>query len=152
MPQALVFLSIDEILDFARHPATVIDLETLQEAFDEPQLIVGIDDLKILRQPGLAPVPPQQAMGQAVKRADPEVIDGHTEQSLDAPAHLGSGLVRERNGQQALRCNSHDIDEPRGSMHEHARLAAAGARNDKHRLGGRRHGLTLRVVQGLEDR
>ena len=47
--QALVLLAIDEILDFARHPTTVIDLEVFQQALDEPQLVVGIDDLKILR-------------------------------------------------------------------------------------------------------
>ncbi len=48
-PQTLVFLRVDEVLDFPRSPPTVIDLEILEQTLDEPQLIVCIDDLKILR-------------------------------------------------------------------------------------------------------
>ena len=36
-------------------------------------------------------------------------------------------------------------------MHEDARLAAAGTGDHEHWLGGRRDGLTLRVIQRFED-
>ncbi len=151
-PQALVFLRIDEPLDFLGHPAAVVDLEIFQQALDQAQLVVRIDDLEILRQLRFLPVSPQQAMSEAMKRADPQMVDGHAEQRLDAATHLGRCLVGKRDGQQALRRHALDIDQPGGPVHEHARLAAAGAGDDQRRLGGRRDGLALRIVEGFEYR
>ena len=151
-PQALVFLPVDEILNLAWHPAAVIDLEVLQQALDQPQLVVRVDDLKILRQPGFTPVTAQQPVRKAVKRADPEVIDRHVQQRLDAPAHLGGGLVGKGHREQALRRYALDVDQPGGTVDKHTGLAAAGAGNDQRRLGRRGDGLTLRVVQRFQDR
>ena len=57
-PQAFVFLTVNEVLNFARHPAAVIDLQILEEPLDQAQLVVRVYDLEILRQAGLAPVAP----------------------------------------------------------------------------------------------
>ena len=102
-PQAFILLSVDEVLNFTGTPAIIIQLEVLDQPLDDPQLVVRIDDLEILRQPGVLPVAAQQAMGEAVKGANPEMVDGHVEQGLDAAAHLGCGLVCECDGQEALR-------------------------------------------------
>ncbi len=151
-PQALVLLRIDEPLDLLRDPAAVVDLEVFQQALDQAQLVVGVDDLEILRQFRFLPVPPQQAVGEAVERAYPQVADGHAEQRLDTAAHFRRGLVGKRHGQQALRRDALDIDQPGGAVHEHAGLAAAGAGDNERRLGGRGDGLPLRVVQGFQYR
>ena len=119
----------------------------MQQALDQPQLVVRVDDLEILRQPRLAPVAAQHAMRKAVKRANPEVLHRQFEQGLDATAHLGGRLVGKRHGQQALWRDALDIDEPGGAVDEHARLAAAGASNDERGFCGCGDGLTLRVVQ-----
>ena len=78
----------------------------------------------------------QQAMGQSVKGADPEVLHRTFEQGFDAAAHLGSGLVGKGDRQQALRRNTLDVDQPGGAVHQHTRLAAAGAGDDQRRLSG----------------
>ena len=44
-----------------------------------------------------------------------------------------------------------DVDQPGGAMHQHAGLAAAGAGDNEHRLGRRRHSFPLRVIQRFED-
>ena len=151
-PQTLVLLRIDEPLDLLRNPAAVVDLEVLQQALDQPQLVVRIDDLEILRQFCFLPVPPQQAVRKAVERADPEMTDGHSEECLDAASHLRSRFVRKRDRKQPLRRDALDVDEPGSAMHEHAGLAAAGAGNDEGRLGRRGDRLALSLVQGFEDR
>ena len=102
-PQALVLLCVDEILDLARHPAVVVDIEIPDQPLDDPELVIRVDDLEVLRQPRLPPVPPQQAVCEAVKRADPEVADGQAQQGLDTATHLGRGLVGERNSQNLFR-------------------------------------------------
>ena len=98
-----------------------------------------------------APVDSQQPMRQAVERADPQVARRHAEQRLDAVAHLGRGLVRERHGEHVLRGDAVDADDPRDAVHEHARLAAAGAGEHERRAIRRRDGLALRVVQRVDD-
>ena len=101
---------------------------------------------------GLTPVAPQQPVREAVERADPQVLNRHLEQRLDAAAHLRGGLVREGHGQQALRCDVLDVDQPGCAMHEYARLAAARSGDDEGRLCRRRHGFALGIIQGFENR
>ena len=126
----VILLVIDEPLDLPRDPGGLVKFEVFQHPADQPLLIFRIDDLEAFRQPGLVGVAAQQPVRQAVERADPEVIDRHVQQFLDTPAHLRSGLVGERNGNNAERRNILHLDEPRDPVHEHAGLAAAGARND----------------------
>ena len=101
--------------------------------------------------PGFAPMNSQQPMRQAVERADPQVARRHAEQRLDAVAHLGRGLVRERHGEHVLRRDAADADDPRDAVHEHTRLAAARTGEHERRTIRRRNGLALRVVQGVDD-
>jgi hypothetical protein len=69
--EAFIFIVVDEPLDFARHPAGVIELHRFHDLLDEAQLILAIEDLEALRQVGVAPVQAQQAMRDAVERAHP---------------------------------------------------------------------------------
>ena len=150
-PEALVLLRVDEPLDLFRHPDVLVELERAQHAADHALLVLGVHDLEAFGEAGFAPVDAQQPVRQAVERADPEVPRRHAEQRLDAVAHLGRGLVRERHGEHVLRRHAADADHPRDPVHEHARLAAAGAGQHERRAVGRRDGLALRVVQRIDD-
>ena len=56
----------------------------MHDLLDEALLVLGVEDLEALRQAGLAPVQPQQAVRDAVEGADPQRAARHAEQLLDA--------------------------------------------------------------------
>jgi hypothetical protein len=55
---AFVLVRVDEPLDLAWHPAALIKVPRLQNLADEAHLVLGVQDLKALRQMGFAPVHP----------------------------------------------------------------------------------------------
>ena len=149
--QSLVLLSVDEPGDLLRHPARLVELERSDDLADEPLLVLGIEDLEGLRQPGLAPVHPQQPVCDAVEGADPQRSRRQAELRLDAAAHLAGRLVGERHREDAVRRDVLDLHQPRDPMREHARLAAARAREHERRRERRGDGLALRVVERIEE-
>ena len=149
--QPLVFLAVDEVLNLTRHPAAVVNLEVLQQSLNESQLVVRVDDLEALRQLRFTPVAPQHAMGQAVERANPQVLYRDLEKLLNTVAHLGCRFVGKRDSQEAVRGDAFNIDQPRRTVHEYARLAATRARDYQCGFSGRRNRLTLRVIELFED-
>ena len=46
---SLIFVAVDEPLNFTRNPASIIKILRLQDFFDDSQLIVGIQNLERLR-------------------------------------------------------------------------------------------------------
>ena len=46
---AFVLVLVDEVLQLARHPAGLVQVLRLQQFFDQPQLVLGVQDLKALR-------------------------------------------------------------------------------------------------------
>src|ERR1700753_236047 len=74
-----------------------------------------------------------------------------TQQSLYTAAHLGRCLVGEGDRENTVRGSALDFDEPGDPMHQHARLAAAGAGENERRAERRSPGLPLRVVQTVEQ-
>jgi hypothetical protein len=92
----------------------------------------------------------QQPVRETVKSADPERAARMTEQPLDAAAHLRGRLVGEGDRKDAVRRDAFHLDQPGYAVHQHARLAAAGA--GQHQRGAKRcgHRLALRVVQTIE--
>src|SRR5580704_7705940 len=149
---SLVLLCVDEPLHLARDPARLVELPGADQLLDEALLVLGIHDLEALHQARLAPVDAQQAMRDAVEGADPERRGGNPQQPLDARAHLAGRLVGEGDGEDALGRGALGLDHPGDPMGEHARLAAAGARQHQHRPRWGGDGGALRVVQRIEDR
>jgi len=100
-------------------------------------LILGIEDLKELRQAGVAVMRAQQAVAQAVKRADPHAARADRQHRRDAREHLAGRLVGEGNGENAVRTHVSGLDEPGDPGGEDARLARARAGEDQRRLVGK---------------
>ena len=91
--QAFVLLRVDPPLRLARRPALLVEAELADHPLDQALLVVGVENLEILRQLRLAPVSTQQAVGQAVEGADPHALRVDVQQLLDTLAHLRGGLV-----------------------------------------------------------
>ncbi len=143
-PQALVLLPVDEPLRLARRPALLVQAQVADHPLDQPLLVVAVEDLEGLAQPGFLPVRPQQAVRQAVEGADPHAGRADAHQLLDAMAHLGSGLVGEGHRQDGVGRGVFDLDQPGDTVHQHPGLTGAGASQD--------HGLALGIVEGVQQK
>jgi hypothetical protein len=93
----------------------------------------------------------QQPVREPVEGAHPHAAHGPAEHLLDAPAHLARGLVGEGDGQDRVRRGLPRREQPRHAVHQHPGLAAARAGQHQHVPLGRRHGLALIVVEGVQD-
>ena len=124
--QALILLAIDKPGGLTGRPALLVQPQFLDHPFDQPDLIIRIDDLEALGQARFLPVGAQQAMGNAVEGAHPHAVGGHVQQLLDAPAHFGSGLVGKGHRQNTERRGLLGGDLPGNTVHQHPGLARAG--------------------------
>ncbi len=153
-PLALVLGRVDEPRGLARRKARFVEAECGNRALDQALLVVAVENLERLRQLRLAPMLPQQAMGDAVERADREPARvrqrGLFEQRLRARAHLAGRLVRERDREHRPWRHALDFEQPADAVREHARLAGAGAREYKVVAERRADRFTLRRVQIVE--
>ncbi len=124
--QALVLLAVDEPGGLARRPALFVQPQLADHPLDQTLLIVGVDDLEVLRQARFLPVLAQQAVGDAVEGAHPHAAGGHVEQLLDAAAHFRRRLVGECHGENTERRRLFGGDLPGDTVHQHPGLARAG--------------------------
>jgi hypothetical protein len=67
----------------------------------------------------------QKSVGEPVESPDPKIACWDGQQVLDAGSHFLCRLVRERDGQNALRRNGLSLNEPRNSVDQNPGLAAA---------------------------
>ena len=98
-----IFVAIDKPLRLARRPVGLVEFHVFQHALHHAVLVFAVQNLEVLREPGLFPVAAQQSMRQSVKGTDPHTTDTETEHGLDAPAHFGGRLVGKGHGQNAVR-------------------------------------------------
>ena len=149
--QALVLAAVDEPLQLLRRPALLVEAHGPHHPPDDAQLVVGVDDLEVLRQSGLLPVGAQHAMRQAVEGADPHAARRYPEQALDPAPHLAGGLVGEGHGQQAEGRDALDLHQPGEPVHQHPGLAGTGAGEHQQVPGRRGHGLALGGIEPVEQ-
>ncbi|MNO78142.1 hypothetical protein D3C76_692700 [compost metagenome] len=149
--QAFVFLAVDEPLSLACRPLLFIQAELAHHPLDQALLVVAVENLEVLHQPGFLPVSPQQAMGQAVERAHPHAGRVYPQQLLDALAHFCRSLVGEGHRQDRMRRGLLDLDQPGDAVHQHAGFTGTGA--GKHQLTPERggYGLALGVIEGVQQ-
>jgi hypothetical protein len=101
--QALVFLAVDVPHRLTRRPLLLVNVQRLDDALEQPQLVVAVEDLEILRQVGLQVVGAQQAVRQAVEGADPHAALAGTDQMFDTVAHFRRRLVGEGHRHDRIR-------------------------------------------------
>ena len=148
--QPFVLAGVDPAGHRAGRPLLLRHVQLLQQPLDHALLVVGIEDLEVLRQPRLLPVQAQHAVGDAVKGADPQRADRDPDQLFDAAPHLGGRLVGEGDRQDRLRSDPFEGHQPGDAVGQHPGLARAGA--GQHQTVGRRcrHRLRLGRIEVAE--
>ena len=95
----------------ARGPLLLVDVERTHDPLDQPELIVAVDDLEVLRELRFLPMHPQQPMGEPWNVPTHIERTENVQQLFDAGAHLGCRLVGERDRQQAVWRDCLHIDQ-----------------------------------------
>lgn len=149
--QALVFLAVDVPHRLTRRPLLLIDVQRLDDALEQPQLVVAVEDLEILRQVGFQVVGAQQTMRQAVEGADPHAALAGADQMFDTVAHFRRRLVGEGHRHDRIRRTVLHRQQPGDAMHQYPRLAAARPGQNQQVAARRRHGFTLFFIQAVEQ-
>ena len=150
-PQALVFLAVDVPHRLTRRPLLLVDVQRLDDALEQPQLVVAVEDLEILRQVGFQVVGAQQTMRQAVEGADPHATLTGADQMFDTVAHFRRRLVGEGHRHDRIRRTVLHRQQPGDAMHQYPGLAAARPGQNQQVAARRRHGFTLFFIQAVEQ-
>jgi len=111
--------------------AFIVHIQRFQQAFDAGELILDVENLKSLRQPGLAPVRPQKAVAQTVKSADPHAPHWNGQLRRQPRHHFLRRLVGEGHGQNASGRDLPGGNQPGNARGEHPRFAASGSGEDQ---------------------
>lgn len=150
-PFAFVLGAVDEPGRLTRRKAGFVQAHAGYDALDQPLLVVRIENLEGFRQLRLAPMPAQQTVRDAMESADGEPACAAGDEILAAAAHLARGFIGERHGKNRIRRDALDLEQPRDTMRQHARLAGAGA--SEHEIMVRRRGdcVALSLIEGVEQ-
>ena len=142
---------VDEVGHAARRKLLVVDIQGLQQPLDRGKLILGVENLEGVRQPGIAVMGAQHAVAQTVEGTDPQPARDDRQHRRQAREHLTRCLVGEGDGQDPLRADLAGLDQPSHPGGEHPGLAAAGTREDEGVLGGQRDRCELRFIEIGEE-
>ncbi len=145
--QALLLRVVDEVLKVLGRILLVVDFQPFHQPLDGRKLVGRVENLEGLRQAGIAVMRAQHPVAQGVEGADPHAARIDRQQRGQARHHFARGLVRKRDGEHGRRRCKTLLDQPRDAGNEHARLAAASAREDQRGFVGQRHGGELFGIQ-----
>ncbi len=127
-PQPFLFAARNEPLHLAGREALVVDRVVFEQPFDQAELVVGVDDLEVLRQAGVLPMGAQQPVGNGVEGADPHVAHGDAQQRFQARAHFARRFIGKRHRQQRVRRQPLGLHQPGNAVNQHAGFTGARAR------------------------
>ncbi len=147
----LVLVPRDEPRSLARRIALLVEVHALHDALHHRELVLRIEDLEELRQPGIPVMHAQHPIAEAMERAHPHAARVDRQHRRDAGEHLARGLVRERDREEPVRTHLPGLDEPRDARREHARLAAARAGENQRGLRRQGDGFELFGVEAFEE-
>ena len=149
--QAFVLLPVDKPLRLLGRPLGFVQAQLADHPLDQALLVVAVEDLEVFRQLGFLPVRAQQAMGQAVKGANPHALGADAHQLLDAVTHLGGGFVGKGHRQHRVQRGVFHRHQPGNAVHQYAGFAGASA--GEHQLTTQRgcYSLALGVVEGIQQ-
>jgi hypothetical protein len=89
----------------------LVDVQFADHVFDDPLLVVGIENHKVGFDRQIVRLAPQDACANRVKRAEHDPLRGLIgEQALDALLHFPGSLVGECDGKNLPRADSFDRD------------------------------------------
>ena len=123
-----------------------IDPGARDDGVEQIFLVFAVHDREPARITEGAPVPPQHAVADGMKRPAPEPAGVDREQIGDAVEHLAGGLVREGEEEDVARVDAL-LEQVGDAIGEGARLARAGPGDDEQRSRRRGHGRVLLFVQ-----
>ena len=148
--QAAVLPALDQRHQRRRRPAFRVQPFGFHHLFQQPKLVVGVQDGEVGGQADQLRVPAQHPRAQRVEGAEPEALDGGSEDGADAFAHLARGLVGEGDRQDLTgegASGQQDMGEAGG---QHACFAGAGAGQHQQRPVNGFHRRALFGVQAGE--
>ncbi len=128
-----------------------VDIHRLHQALDRRQLILAVQNLERLRQPGLAVMRAQQPVGEAMKGAHPHAARIDRQHRRDARHHFLRCLVGEGHRENAVRRHLPALDQPHHAGRQHACLARPCARQNQRRLVRQRHRSALFGVEVFQQ-
>ena len=127
-PEAAVFPAIDHRGEQPGRPALLVDILGLEQLFEQPDLIVGIEHGEGGLQVHELGVAPENLDADGMEGAEPRhALDHAADQLSDALLHLARGLVGEGDGEDLRRARPAQAQNMGDAGGEHARLAGAGA-------------------------
>ena len=149
--QAIFLAAGDEPLGLLGREALIVDAELFVQPLDGGQLVLGVQNLKGLRQVRQFPVGAQQAVAQAVKGANPHAMHIDGQHGGEAGQHFLGGFVGERHRHQAAGGNLARLQQPGNAGGQHPGFARAGARQNQRMLWRQGDGRHLLGVEPLHQ-
>ena len=149
---AFFLLRRDEPLHLAWRITLFVNVQRPHQALHQRELILGIENLEHLRQPGFAVMRAQHAVAQAVEGAHPHAAGVDRQHRRQPGHHFLRRLVGKSHGKQAHRTDLAGLDQPGHACGQYAGLAAAGAGENQRRLVRQRDGFELLIVEAGEER
>ena len=143
-----VLPAIDQPRQLARGPALFIKISLRDQLFEQPDLIIGVDDGVIALQPRQFGMAAQHLGADRMEGAQPRDAFRTGAKVVRHPfMHFARGLVGECDAQDLRRVSPpgrHQMRQPRG---QRCRFARPRTCQHQHRAFGRQHGGALRRVQ-----
>ena len=147
----LVLPEADDAVDTARGEPLRVEAEVADDVAGEAVGVGGVVDRELAGVAERVAVGAQDAHARRVERRHPHRPDDGSDERPDALAHLGRGLVGERDGEDLRRVDAL-VDEVGDAVREHAGLAGAGTGDDEQRARFVDDGVELIGVEALGER
>ena len=150
-PLQVVLVIGDARQDGAGRVAFEVDVQIGADELDQALAVGGVVDGESGFQSDLLAVAPQDAHAGGVEGGHPHALGHRPDQPGQAFAHLGGGLVGERDGQDLAGPGAELGEDPGDAARQHAGFAGARAGADEQRLPAVLHGLGLLRVQVADE-
>ncbi len=129
----------------------LIDVELPDNSFDDPFLVIGVENYKVRRDRQILSLPAQNTGAYGVERAQHNPFRCLLGQkALDAFRHFLGGFVGKGDGQDLPGSHALDRDEVGDTLGEHPRLTGPRAGHHQDRSVASRDGFHLLFVEFIE--
>ncbi len=147
--QATILPALDHAHQHPWRPGLVVDTLGFHDLLEQPDLVIGIDDVEIGFETDPFRMTAQHPCRERMEGAEPPALDRHTKQSADPLAHLARGFVGEGNRKDLVRCRLAGRQQMRKAGGQRTGLAGTGTGQHQHRTIGGQHRFPLRGVEAM---